>query len=344
MNACKTEKPHAERPVFLVTTPLKEDRDLQTRFVCQIRSIQHIELRALERGYLQNVYVDEGKTVKKGQRLFQILPTVYQAELKKAQAEADFARIEFQNTKALADGKVVSANELALAQARLEKANAELALAKVHRDFTEIKAPFDGLIGRFNVRLGSLVSESDLLSTLSDNSAMWVYFNVTEHEYLEYRSRVAAGETPEVKLELSDGTEFKQPGKIETIEADFNNETGTIAFRATFPNPEGILRHGETGSVLMQRKLKGALVIAQKATFEVLDKRYVYVVDAKGVAKARQISVAAELPHLFVVDRGLTETDELVLEGVSKIREGDTLQIKRIAPKDALAHLDVAAE
>ncbi len=344
VTGCEHEKPHLESAVFLVTNPATESKEISTRFVAQIRSIQHIELRPMEHGYLESVHVDEGQQVKKGQRLFQILPTVLQAELKKAQAEAELAEIEFQNTKVLADRKVVSPNELAMSHAKLDKANAELALAKVHRDFTEIKAPFDGIIGRFNARLGSLVSETDLLSTLSDNSKMWVYFNVTEGEYLAYRARVAGGEAPTVSLLLANGQPFDQVGKIEAIEADFNNETGTIAFRATFSNPAGMLRHGQTGTVVMKKTLENALVIPQKATFEVLDKRYVYVVDANHVAKARQISVAEELPHLFLIESGLAATDQIVLEGVSKIRDGDTLHVKRVEPTEALAHLDVPAE
>ncbi len=342
--SCGHEKKEAEKAAFPVTSPVRQDTELVRKYVCQIRSIQHIELRALERGYLDGVFVDEGQSVKKGQRMFQILPTLYQAELQKAQAEAEFASIEFQNTKILADRKVVSPNELALGKAKLDKANAELALARVHRDFTELKAPFDGIIGRFNVRLGSLLSEGELLTTLSDNSRMWVYFNVTEAEYLDYRSQVDAGDALAVKLQMANGRVFEHEGRVETIEADFNNETGTIAFRATFPNPEGLLRHGETGTVLMTKPLKNALIIPQKATYEVLDKRFVFVVDDKGVAHARAISVAEELPHLFVVDKGLDEHDRIIIEGIAKVRDGEAVSPHFVAASETLAHLEVHAE
>src|SRR5690606_7637464 len=119
-------------------------------YVCQIKSIQHIELRTLERGYLQNIYIDEGQSVKKGQLMFKIMPLIYQADLQKAKAEVNFAEIEYLNTKNLADSHIVSRNELALAKAKLDKAKAELTLAKTHLDFTEIRAPFDGITGRFN--------------------------------------------------------------------------------------------------------------------------------------------------------------------------------------------------
>ena len=137
-------------------------------------------MKALEKGYLQNVYVDEGKMVRKGQLLFQIMPLIYQAEMKKAQAEVEFVEIEYINTKKLADSNIVSSSELALAKAHLDKAKAELSLAQVHLGFTQINAPFDGIVGRFHVRLGSLIEEGELLTTLSDNSKMWVYFNVPE--------------------------------------------------------------------------------------------------------------------------------------------------------------------
>src|SRR6185295_13704838 len=224
---------------YSATSPLKKDTLITREYVCQIRSILHIELRALERGYLQEIFVDEGQFVKKGQLMFKIMPILYQAELQKAQAEANFAEIEYQNTKSLADGNVVSANELALAKAKFDKAKAELSLARVHLGFTQIKAPFDGIMDHFHVRLGSLVDEGDLLTTLSDNSQMWVYFNVPEAEYLNYKANQKSDSVMRVKLQMANHEIFDYSGVVKTIEADFNNETGNIAFRATFPNPHG---------------------------------------------------------------------------------------------------------
>src|SRR5690349_9126140 len=134
-----TEKEEAIK--FLVTSPLKKDTLTTRQYVCQIRSIQHIELRALERGYLQKIFVDEGQRVRQGQQMFQIMPLLYQAELQKAQAEVNFVDIEYRNTKALADSNVVSANELAMTKAKLDKAKAELSLAQTHLQFTKINAP-----------------------------------------------------------------------------------------------------------------------------------------------------------------------------------------------------------
>lgn len=188
---CESKKEAKElESEFQVTSPIKMDTSINKAYVCQIRSINHIEVRALEKGYLQNIYVDEGQFIRKGQPMFQVMPLLYQAEVQKAQAEANFAEIEYQNTKVLADSNVVSKNELALAKAKLDKANAELSLAKVHMSFTLIRAPFDGIMDRFQVRLGSLLDEGELLTVLSDNSKMWVYFNVPEAEYLEYTTTI----------------------------------------------------------------------------------------------------------------------------------------------------------
>lgn len=306
---------------FIVTSPVRKDTLVFRDYISQIHSIQHIELRALEKGYLQAIYVDEGQFVKKGQLMFQIMPVIYQAEAQRAKAEASFAEIEYRNTKSLADSNIVSRNELALAKAKLDKAQAELALAESHLGFTEIRAPFDGIVDRFHVRLGSLLDEGELLTSLSDNSKMWVYFNVPESEYLNYASSSRSSEPLRVQLQIANRQLFDQTGIVETIEADFNNETGNIAFRATFPNPESILRHGETGNILMPVKLKNALLIPQKATFEVLDKKYVYVVDDQNKVQMREITVGAELPHIYEVTGGLSDGDKVLVEGLRKVKD-----------------------
>jgi membrane fusion protein (multidrug efflux system) len=342
--ACHHEQQHhEEKGKFLVTKPLRKSTELTKDYVAQIHAIQHIELRALERGYLQEIYVDEGQHVKKGQKMFQIMPLLYQAELQKAAAEAEFTEIEYENTKILADKDVVSPNELALAKAKMDKAKAQLDLAKVHRGLTEIKAPFDGIMGRFHVRLGSLLDEGELLTTLADNSTMWAYFNVTEAEYLDYKSRTKNHEPMPVKLAMANGQVFDQPGSVETIEADFNNETGNIAFRATFPNPDGLLRHGETGKVLMSIPKDDALLIPQKATFEILDKKYVFVVGEDNKVKAQQIKIAAEVPHLYIVDSGLEEDDKILLEGLRKVKDGSEIDLDFQEPAEVLASLDLPA-
>lgn len=344
--SCESHKAEAEEieSQFLVTSPLKMDTSITKNYVCQIRSIQHIELRALEKGYLQQIFVDEGQFVKKGQLMFQIMPMLYKAEMQKAKAEVNFAEIEYKNTKQLADSNIVAPNELALAKAKFDKANAELALAEVHLSFTEIRAPFDGIMDRFQVRLGSLLDEGDLLTSLSDNSKMWVYFNVPEAEYLDYASTVQGAEKTKVNLQMANKKIFSHPGIVETIEADFNNETGNIAFRATFPNPKGLLRHGETGNVLLNVPVTNALLIPQKATFEILEKKYVFVVDKDNRIKSREITIGFEIPHIYAVTSGLTEGDKILLEGLRMVRENDEIKWEFVKPEVVLKNLELYAE
>jgi len=343
--ACKTQKEEKESGTkLLVTSPLKMDTTLTNEYVCQIRSIRNIELRAQEKGYLQNIFIDEGQFVKSGQLLFKIMPKIYEAELQKAEAEAQAAQIELQNTKALADRNVVSQNELAMAKANLAKAQAEAALAKTHLAFTEIHAPFDGIIDRLPLKLGSLVDEGELLTSLSDNRQMYAYFNVSEPDYLNYESSVKGNNHTQVNLLMANSQVFKHPGQVQTIEGEFNNETGNIAFRAIFPNPEKLLRHGETGKVQMVVPLKNALVIPQKATYEIQDKRYVFIVDKNNTVKSREITVGAEMPDLFVVSDGLAEGDKILLEGVQKVRDNDRISYTYQEPKAVIDHLRLKAE
>lgn len=340
----KEHKVH-EESTFFVTHPILKDTTIYNEYVCQIRSFQHIELRALEKGYLEKILVDEGRFVKKGQLLFQIQPTIYQAEAKKVQAELNIVQIEYQNTKALADSNIVSSNELALAEAKLERARADLALANAHVNFTEIRAPFDGIVGKFEeVRLGSLLDEGELLTTLSDNSKMWVYFNVPEAQYLDYAMQPKSSGSQRVKLRLANNHLFSSEGVIETIESDFDHTTGNIAFRATFKNPSLLLRHGQTGTILWPKGLKDVLVIPQKSTFEILDKRYVFKVDEDGRIHSQEISIKEELNHAYLINGGLSIQDKILLEGLRKVKDGDHIQYKLKDPTSVYDHLELHAE
>lgn len=338
----ETEK--EEVTTFLVTSPLKKDTLITRDYVCQIHAIQHIELRAMEKGFLENIFVDEGQSVKKGQQMFKIMPQIYNAELQKAQAETNFAEIEYQNTKQLSEKNVVSPNELALAKAKLDKAKAEQSLAQTHLQFTDIKAPFDGIMDHFQVRLGSLINEGDLLSTLSDNSEMWIYFNVPEAEYLNYKAHATEENLLKVSLLMANNSMFEYPGVVTAIEADFNNETGNIAFRATFPNPKGLLRHGETGNIQMSIPLKNAIIIPQKATYEILEKKYVFVIDKNNTVHSREITIASEMPDLYIVKDGITENDKILLEGISKVKDNDKIHFTYEKPESVLPKLKVYVE
>jgi len=161
---------------------------------------------------------------------------------------------------------------------------------------------------------------------------------------LDYKARVKKDSTMVVNLLMANNQLFNHSGVVETIEANFDNETGNIAFRATFPNPDGLLRHGETGNIEMNTPLKNAILIPQKATFEVLEKKYVYVLDKENKIQSREIKIAAELPHLFVIESGLSVNDKVLLEGIRLVKENEKIEYKLENPKDVMSHLELYAE
>ncbi|MEZ4334958.1 MAG: efflux RND transporter periplasmic adaptor subunit [Myxococcota bacterium] len=338
-----------------MTSPARRDVPTSQGYVCQIHSRRHIELRALERGYLQEIRVQEGQAVKEGQLLFKLLPVVYKARMETDRAKLQLAEINLRNTRQLFEQNVVSDQELAMANAERERAQAEFDLAAAEYGFTNIVAPFDGIIDRQYMQQGSLVEEGDILTTVSDNSQMWVYFNVPEANYLRYKSLPHANdpENPQqlklsgstIELRLANGEIFDHDaGDTVTVESDFDNKTGNIQFRADFPNPDRLLRHGQTGTLLINETLHDGLVIPQRATFEILDRQYVYVVGDDDVAHQREIKVAHELEDIFVVGSGLEEGDRFVLEGVRQVHEGEHLEFEVRSPEVALSNMKWHAE
>jgi membrane fusion protein, multidrug efflux system len=345
-SGCTTKaKETEEKEKYIATSPMRVDTSFTKEYVAQIQSVKNIEIRAQEKGYLQSFNVDEGRYVKAGQVLFQIMPNIYQAEYLKAQAEVKEAELELLNAKTLSDKDIVSKSESAIAQAKLDKAKAEMALAKLHLSFTEIKAPYDGVIDRIPLKLGSLIDEGALLTTLSDNKSVFAYFNVPESEYLTYKSQGDSGNMKSVSLLLANNALHKYKGVIETVEGQFDNETGNIAFRAKFPNPEMLLKHGETGKVLMTIPLQHALIIPQKATYELQDKVYLFVIDKDNIVRSRTITVKNRMPDIYVVDeKDLSEGDKILLEGVQKAKDGDKISFEYEKPEEVMSHLRLKAE
>ncbi|RZF62121.1 efflux RND transporter periplasmic adaptor subunit [Sphingobacterium corticibacterium] len=344
LSSCHSHQKEKEENIFLVTSAIIKDTTITQQYVSQIRSARHIEIRSQERGFLEKIYIDEGQFVHKGQLLFQIMPKIYQAEYLKAQAEVEASILEVNNAQALADKQIIAPNELALAKTKLKRAEAEMELAKTHLQFTKITAPYDGYIDHLELKLGSLVDEGELLTSLSDNSTMWVYFNVTEREYLDFKTNKDQQDVSNVQLLLANQQVFSQQGKVETIEADFNHETGNIAFRAAFPNPDNLLRNGQTGTILMSKPFKQGILIPQKATFEIMDKKYVYVLHDDETVKLTPISIKAELPDLYVVQQGLDGNEKILLEGIRKVQDGDKIKFEYEEPQQVMAKLTLPSE
>ncbi|MFT3980565.1 MAG: efflux RND transporter periplasmic adaptor subunit [Ferruginibacter sp.] len=339
---CTAKAKEKEETVqYTVTSPLKVDTSVNTEYVAQIQSVKNIEVRAQEKGYLQSINVDEGRYVKAGQLLFKIMPTMYQAEYLKAQAAVKEAELEMMNAKTLSDKDIVAKSEADIAQAKLDEAKADMALAKLHLSLTDIRAPYDGVLDRIPLKLGSLVDEGALLTTLSDNKSVYAYFNVPEREYLNFKSQSDTNNAKSVGLILANNELHKYRGVVETIEGQFDNETGNIAFRAKFPNPDMLLKHGETGKVQMTIPLRNTLLIPQKATYEMQDKIYVFVVDKDNVVKSRNITIKARMPNVYAVDTGLQEGDKILLEGVQNVKDDDKIRYKFVDPSQVINNLQL---
>jgi membrane fusion protein (multidrug efflux system) len=342
------EHEHEEPPKIVVTRPAEKDVEVTQKYVCLINARKHIVVRAQhkEAGYLDEIHVQEGQTVKAGQELFRINPTLYEARYRAELAEVKFAEQEYKNAKQLfeaPDNPIISEQELRLYEAKLARAEANAAKAKAELDFTSIKAPFDGIIDRQLHQQGSLIKEGDELTTLSDNTVMWVYFNVPEAQYLDYKKQQIE-RTPgspakleltdsRIELRLANGSKFPhEADKTLTIEGEFQRETGN-------------LRHGQTGTVLIHQLHEDALVIPQRATFEILDKVYVFVVGEDNVIRQREIEIEHELTDIFVVGEGLGVGDRIVLEGVQLIHDGQIVEEPEYRkPEEALKHVKFHAE
>lgn len=350
-NSKKEEKPTVEK--FPITSPIVIDTTYTNDYPAEIQSIQNVEIRSKINGYIEKIHVDEGETVKAGQLLFSIASQTYQKELvaskalvKKALAEAKNAELDLQNVKLLADKNIVSKTELEKAQAnytaalaQIEESRADESTAEIHLAMAKIKAPFDGTINRIPFKAGSLVNEGALLTTISNNSFMYAYFNVSEKEYLLFASKAKKEERGNITLLLANNEPHKYKGTIETIEGEIDPNTGNIAFRAKFPNPELLLKHGSSGKIQLTNNLHNALIIPQKTTFEIQDKLYVYTVDKNNTIHSQNITVKQQIPHLYIIDSGLTPKDKIIFEGIQSLNEGDKIIPEFIPMKKLLKQL-----
>lgn len=336
--ACKSKN---ETPVeagkFIITSPLFTDTFINKEYVAEIQSLQNVEIRAKVKGFIETIHIDEGQRVSAGQLLFTIRPIEYEAALLKARAEVKKCELEVQNVKILAEKNIVSKTELSLALAKLDQAKSEETLAELYVTYTKIRAPFDGMIDRLKFKQGSLIDEGTLLTAISNNREVYAYFNVSEIEYLDFKSKNTNNNKMEAGLLLANNQPHQYKGMVETIESEFDKNTGTIAFRAKFPNPNYLLKHGETGKVQLKISLQNALLIPQKATYELQDKIYVYVVDDKNKVASRLITVKQKLNNIYVIESGLSANDRFILEGIQSAKEDAIIEATNVAPRQALS-------
>lgn len=342
LGACASQANTKDETVldsYHVFNPAIIDTTYNTDYVADISAIKNVEIRSRVKGYLEAIHVDEGQRVQKGQLLFSLSNLEYKEELLKAKsnytsalAEMKAMELALRNSEMLFNNEVVSEMEVEMDRAKLAAAKAQVEVAKsmeihaqLNLSYTQIKAPFSGIINRIDYKIGSLVDESTLMTTLSDDSEVFAYFNVSEKEYLEY---INAPEkyADAVKLILANGKVHIVDGKIETMEGEFDNVTGNISFRAKFKNPDFMLRHGSSGKVRLTRTLNDVMIIPQKSAFEIQDKIFVYTVDAANTVKMQSFKTSMRLPHLYVVASGITEKDLLVYEGIQELKQGQTVQ------------------
>lgn len=327
---------------FRVTQPLVTDTVIIKEYVADIHSVQNIEIRARVKGYLDKIFVDEGKSVNEGQVLFSINNQFYIEELNKAnaifksaEAEAKKLKIEVNNTKLLVENNVISQSELDIANAKLEAANAtiedaksDVATASLNLSHTEIRAPYDGVINRIPYKKGSLIDDGTLLTSISDNKSVYAYFNVSEAEYLDYKMDKENTRSNEVRLLLANGQLYPIKGIIETVEGEIDRTTGNIAFRAKFENKEGLLKHGASGKILLKKKIKDAVLIPQKSTFEIQDNTYVFVIDSDNTVQQRSIEPESRIGDLYLISKGISKDDMILFEGIQLVKAGDKIVYK----------------
>lgn len=340
--SCSDKTVKNEEQTYLVVNPIVQDTTYERDYAATINSFQNVEIRSKVKGFVEDIYLDEGQKVKKGQILFKLNSKEFEQHVHKAEAaiqstlaELRASEIEVENTKKLFDKNIVSKSELDLIttkvninKAKVNEARVAKEQAILHVEFTKIKAPFDGIINRIPNKKGSLIDEGTLLTSISNNESVYAYFSVSEIDYLDYVQSKSKNNT--VTLSLANNSIYPYKGTIETTETEFNKETGNIAFRAKFPNPERLLKEGGTGKVLVKKLYKNAIIIPQKSTFEVQGNIYVYLVDKNNTVYSKKINPINRLSNYFVLDKDLTKDDKIIYEGIQSIKTGDKVKFKLI--------------
>ena len=341
-----TVQTSSEYEVMRITT---SDKELQTTYSASIRGRQDIDIYPQVSGFLTKLCVEEGQAVRKGQVLFIIDQVPYRAALQTAEANVEAARasvataqLTYDSKKELFAQNVISEfdlqtsyNNLLTTKAQLAQTEAQRVSAANNLSYTEVKSPADGVVGTLPYRVGALVSASlpKPLTTVSDNSDMYVYFSMTENQLLDmtrrYGSRSKAlEEMPAIELILNDKSTYPSQGKIETISGVIDTSTGTVSLRAVFPNKEGLLQSGGAGNVVVPVQKRNCIVVPQAATYEVQDKVFVFkVVDGKAQSAPVEVT-RVNGGKEYIVDKGLNVGDVIVAEGVGLLREGTPIQAK----------------
>ena len=341
---------------YAVMTLQPSEMEWFSNYPARIKGRQDIEIRPNVSGFLTELLVDEGSLVKKGDVLFVVDTIPYKAALKIAEANVEAAKASTETArltagiamrghadiqKELQKKGIISEydlqmaeNDYASAQAQLAQAEAQLVNARNNDSYTRVTSPLTGIVGSIPYRVGSLVSSATAtpLTTVSDNSEMYVYFSMTEKQIMEMAHQYGANnflsKLPAVSLKLADGTTYPIKGKIETVSGIIDTQTGSSSMRATFKNPDRLLRSGGTGNILIPMKNDKALLIPQKATYEIQDKKFVYVLNDDSTVKSTEITIASiDNGKEYMVLSGLKEGDRIVIEGVNSLKDGMPIKV-----------------
>lgn len=329
-------------------------------YIADIQAIQFVEVRSKVEGFVDRIFVDEGQFVKKGQTLFQLSSAEYnemvnsaRAGLARAKAEQSAAKVEMERLQILVNKKIISPSELELAKSKKAVADSQIAEAEsllkgaqTGLSYTTVKAPFDGIVDRIPHKIGSLVTENDLLTSITDISSVFAYYKVNENEYLNFmRSKIEGGNADtfaeQLTLILSDGEKYPEKGKLETTEGDIESGTGSIGFRVRFPNPNNLLKHGASGKIQMMSKLDDVYLIPQKSTFEIQDFTYVYVLDKDNTVKVRSFKPIQRYDIYYIAD-GFEPGDKIVFEGIQQVKDGTKVVPESVAAADVYHDLIIA--
>ena len=348
-----------------VMTVEPTSQELNSAYPATIKGQQDIEIRARVSGYITKLCVDEGAVVHKGQPLFLIDAVPYQKAVQAAEAAVEVAKANVATTQLTVDSKTelhaqniisdydlqTAKNSLASAKAALAQAEAQLASARNDLSYTTITSPSDGVVGTIPFRVGSLVGTTtqEPLTVVSDINKMFVYFSMNEKQLLALTRQKDGsvnsmiGAMPEVQLQLADGTMYPAKGKIETLSGVIDLSTGAVQMRATFPNAQRLLRSGGTGTVLIPSVLDSALLIPQSTTYEVQDKKFVYVLGDSSKVKNTEITVfPLDNGKQYVVTSGLKPGEQVVVEGVATLRDG--MPIQPITPEQSAAKVQAMTQ
>jgi membrane fusion protein (multidrug efflux system) len=337
-----------EFPVQEVTTSAAA---MQTTYPAVINGIQDVEIRPKVTGFLTQINVTEGQTVQAGQVLFVIDNETYQAAVRQAQAsvntaqsQVSTAKLTYENSQQLFDSRVIgeyelqtAGNALQSAQAQLAQAQAMLASARENLSFCYVKSPARGVVGTLPLKKGALVSASNVLTHVSDISQMDVYFSVTEKDMLalskaEGGLKGAAEQFPSLKLQLADGSIYGYDGHVASISGVIDKATGSVQLKARFPNPDGLLKSGGAGTIIVPREAEGAIVVPQSVVSEVQNKKFVYLLNDSNKVVYTEITVDPQDDGKnYVVTSGLKPGDKYVTNGITKLQ--DQMEIVPITPQ-----------